>query len=54
MKCPKCTGEMTTCLCCNAKTLCRKCKACFGYKGTFQMPRAIRVKALADPAGRVQ
>jgi hypothetical protein len=32
MKCPKCGGELTTCLCCDAKTLCRKCKACFGYK----------------------
>lgn len=45
MTCPKCSSTLTTCLCCGAATLCRKCKACFGYKGTFRLPPAP-VKAL--------
>jgi hypothetical protein len=54
-KCPKCNAELTTCLCCAGKTLCRRCKACYGYKGMFRMSGAIPVKAIAaDPSGRVQ
>lgn len=39
MKCPKCGAELTTCLCCGAKTLCRPCKACFGYKPAPRDPQ---------------
>ena len=43
MKCPKGHGELETCLCCNAKTLCRQCKACYGYKPAPVVPPLLKV-----------
>lgn len=30
--CPKCGGPLEVCICCGEPSLCRPCKACYGYK----------------------
>lgn len=45
MKCPKCQGELTKCLCCGAETLCRPCKSCFGYKPAPSVPVLLKIPA---------
>lgn len=52
--CPKCGGELTPCLCCNANTLCRPCKSCFGYKPAPAItPAHLATVRQIQPATRV-
>lgn len=38
MKCPNCQTELNQCPTCGEKNHCAACKACFGYRGVFELP----------------
>lgn len=42
LKCPNCAAAAGPCPICGAGHYCKNCKRCFGYKGIFTMPAAVR------------